>query len=108
MKESKPAQQRVGLALVAIAPLCWSTSGLFVRTIEADLPTMLFWRGIFSGAGILAFLVWRDRGEVWTKFKALSWPGLGVAAASAGSMVAGNASLRFTSVAASLSIYATL
>jgi drug/metabolite transporter (DMT)-like permease len=42
------------------------------------------------------------------KLKALSWPGLGVAVASAASMVAGNASLRFTSVADSLSIYATL
>src|SRR2546430_700972 len=104
MNSSEPAQHRVGLALVVMAALCWSTSGLFVRTIEADLPTMLFWRGIFSGAGIMTFFIWRDRNNAWAKLKALGLPGLGVAFASAASMVAGNSSLRFTSAADSLSI----
>ena len=35
-----PAQHRLGLALVAVAALFWSTSGIFVRLISADLMTM--------------------------------------------------------------------
>ena len=35
-----------------LAALSWSTSGLFVRMISADLMTTLFLRGLFSGTAV--------------------------------------------------------
>lgn len=51
------SQHRLGLILVALSTLAWSTSGLFARAITQDLITTLIWRGLFAGAGMLVVLV---------------------------------------------------
>ena len=53
MTSAERRHHRLGLALVACAALCWSSAGVFTRVIGADLMTMLFWRGLFSGAGVM-------------------------------------------------------
>ena len=53
MTAAEQQQHRLGLTLVAMAALAWSSSGLFIRLITADLMTVLFWRGIFSGSARL-------------------------------------------------------
>lgn len=108
MTSSEAKQHRAGLIMVAGAALCWSTSGLFVRTIEADLPTMLFWRGLFSGAGVMTFFFWREGLRSWAILRSLRWPAFAVAIASAISMISGNGAMRFTSIADALVIYATV
>ena len=45
-------QYRLGVIYVALSALAWSTSGLFVRAIHADLMTIVFCRGIVSGLGV--------------------------------------------------------
>ena len=48
MTAAEQKNHRLGLALVALAALAWSSSGLFTRLISADLMTMLFWRGLLD------------------------------------------------------------
>jgi drug/metabolite transporter (DMT)-like permease len=101
-------QHRIGLILAASAALCWSTSGLFVRGISADLMTMLFWRGLFSGSVVFALFFFIERGRSIAVLRTLGWPALGVALLSAMSMIAGISALRFTTVADAMVIYATV
>ena len=42
----------IGVILVIIAALSWSTAGLFTRIVTTDLPTTLFWRSVFGGAAV--------------------------------------------------------
>jgi drug/metabolite transporter (DMT)-like permease len=101
-------QHRVGLSLVACAALAWSSSGLFTRAISADLMTMLFWRGLFSGSAVfICFLVMEGRGAL-PALKNLRWPSLAVAVLSAGGMITGIGSLRYGSVSDAMVIYATV
>ena len=101
-------QHRIGLLLAAGAALCWSTSGLFVRGISADLMTLLFWRGLFSGSAVFALFFFIERGGSFTVLRSLGWQTLGVALLSALSMIAGISALRFTTVADAMVIYATV
>src|SRR3954469_9716205 len=50
-------QHRVGIALVVAAAVAWSTAPLFTRLLHYDSWTILFWRGLFGGGCIAAFLV---------------------------------------------------
>lgn len=102
------SQHRLGLGLVALAALSWSSSGVFARVIGADLLTMLFWRGLFSGLAVFTVFVIMERGRVFAILRRLSWPSLGVAALSSLSMITGIGALRYGSVADAMVIYATV
>jgi len=108
MTSAEAHHNRAGLIMVALAALCWSTGGLFVRTIETDLATMLFWRGLFSGAAVMAFFFYLEGRNGWGVLRRLRWPALAVALASAMSMICGIGALQYTSVADALVIYATV
>lgn len=108
MTAAEQKNHRLGLMLVAAAAMAWSSSGVFVRLIEADLFTMLFWRGLFSGAGVFAVFVIMEREKTFAVLRTLRWPTLAVALLSATGMITGIGSLRFTSVADAMVIYATV
>jgi drug/metabolite transporter (DMT)-like permease len=103
-----PRQHRLGLMLAALAALAWSSSGIFVRLITADLMTMLFWRGVFSGASVMTLFFAMEGRRGFAILARLRWPAYVVMVASATCMVAGIGSLRFTTVAEALIIYATV
>ena len=100
--------KRAGLIMVALAALCWSSGGLFVRAIEADLATMLFWRGLFSGTAVMAFFFYLEGRRGFAILRHLRWPAFAVAVASAISMITGIGALQYTSIADALVIYATV
>jgi drug/metabolite transporter (DMT)-like permease len=50
-------QHRTGIMLVVAAAIAWSTAPLFTRLLHYDSWTILFWRGLFGGCFIAAFLV---------------------------------------------------
>jgi drug/metabolite transporter (DMT)-like permease len=50
-------QHRTGIALVVAAAIAWSTAPLFTRLLHYDSWTILFWRGLFGGGFIAAFLI---------------------------------------------------
>ncbi|MGE3832263.1 MAG: DMT family transporter [Parvibaculaceae bacterium] len=108
MTDGPARDHRLGLALCALAALFWSTGGIFIRTITADLMTMLFWRGLFSGAAVLAVLLIMEGRAIWPILRALRWPALAVCVFSAMSMICGIGSMRFTTIAEALIIYATV
>src|SRR5882724_5362515 len=51
------SQRRTGIALVTAAAVAWSTAPFFTRLLIFDSWTILFWRGLFGGGLITAFLV---------------------------------------------------
>jgi drug/metabolite transporter (DMT)-like permease len=95
------------LILAGSAALAWSTSALFTRLISADLMTMLFWRGIFSGLATAAVFFALERNHAFFKLRQLRWPALAVAVLCALSMISGIGSLRFANAADVMVIYAT-
>ncbi len=107
MATFSPAQHRIGLVLVACAALAWSQAGIFTRLISADLATMLFWRGLFAGAGVFLFHCILEKRFAVNDFGKLGWPGWAVCALSALAMICGIGALRFTAVADAMVIYAT-
>jgi drug/metabolite transporter (DMT)-like permease len=108
MTPAEHRQHRIGLLLVAGAALAWSTSALFVRNISADLMTMLFWRGLFSGTGVFALFLLMEGRTAFKVLRSLRWPTLAVAVLSAAAMITGISSLRFTTAADAMVIYATV
>ncbi len=108
MNAEHAAQHRLGLLLVATAALFWSTSGIFVRLISADLMTMLFWRGVFSGSGVMLVYLLMEGKSGLARLWPLPLPVFAVAACSAMGMITGIGSMRYTTVAEALIIYATV
>ena len=49
-----------GRVLVALSVLAWSTAGIFTKGVEADVWTVLLWRGLLAGGVMSAWLVWRQ------------------------------------------------
>jgi drug/metabolite transporter (DMT)-like permease len=102
------SSHRLGLILTGMAALSWSSAGVFTRLISADLMTMLFWRGLFSGTAIFLVFLFLERGKACREFLRMGWPGLFVALLSATGMVTGIGSIRYGSVADAMVIYATV
>lgn len=99
---------RLGLALVLFSTVAWSTAGYFVRLIDLDSWTMLFWRGIFGALTGAAFVLARERGRFVAAFAGMGRAGVTFSVISALGMTAYLSSLRLTSVAHVAIIYATL
>lgn len=101
------AARSAGSLAVAVAAIAFSTAGLFTRLIAADVWTMLFWRGLFGGLLILAYIVWRERANTGAAFAAVGRAGLVTASCSTVATICFVAALRETTVADVTIIYAT-
>ena len=98
---------RIGVLLMVVSAVAFSTAGFFTRLITLDAPALLFWRGIFSGLTIAAFVAWRQRGGWVATVRAMGWPGLALTAIGSIAMISFVWSLRLSSVAEVSIIYAT-
>lgn len=103
----KSAEYRLGLLLITISAVAWSTAGLFTRLIPLDSWTMLVWRGIFGALGIAVVILVMERRNAVASFQQMNWPSWLYAAFGALAMVFYITSLRHTSVAHVAVIYAT-
>jgi drug/metabolite transporter (DMT)-like permease len=99
--------QSAGAVIVALAAVAFSTAGLFTRLITVDVWTMLFWRGLFGGLLVLAFILWRERSGTGRAFAGIGRAGLVVAACSTIATICFIAALRATTVADVTLVYAT-
>ncbi|MCW1918701.1 DMT family transporter [Rhodobacter sp. KR11] len=102
------SDHRLGLILIAVSTLSWSTAGLFTRAITEDLFTTLVWRGVFGTAGLLAVLLWRDGVKGLRDFGRLGRAGWAYAAISGLGMYAYIGALRMSSIAHVSIIYASV
>ena len=102
------ARYRLGFILVTISAVAWSTTGFFTRLIPHDSATLLFWRGLFGGLGILAFIVWQERKGTARSFWAMGRPAWAFALVSAFGMLCFITSFQLTTVAHVAIIYATV
>lgn len=75
--DDSAAARRKGVLLMVGAGLCWSTGGLFVRSVAmADAWEIVLWRSVFMAAFLFAVLAAWHRGRVWSKIAAVGLPGL--------------------------------
>ena len=59
------------------AGLCWSTGGIFVRSVAmTDAWEIVLWRSVFMAAFLFAVLAWWHRGALWSKIAAVGAAGL--------------------------------
>jgi drug/metabolite transporter (DMT)-like permease len=108
VRGSTASQHRLGLLLVSVSALAWSLAGFFNRLINLDSWTMIAWRGLFGGVGILIFMLVRERRDFFVAFRRMGRPGLAFIALSTLGMTAFLTSLERTTVAHVAIIYATV
>lgn len=97
----------LGSLLIATSAAAFSTAGLFTGLIAADVWTILFWRGVFGGLFIGAYIAWRHRAATVGAFRSIGRPGLVAAACSTVATICFVHALRRTTVADVTIIYAT-
>jgi len=107
MQDGQLAQARYGSVLVAAAAVAFSTTGYFTRLIRLDVPTLLFWQGIFGGLLMLGCISLMYRGETITAFRTMGRSGIAIAILMALATVCYVVALRLTTVADVMSIAAT-
>lgn len=109
---SRPAAETrsdylLGVVLVVLGTIAFSSAGFFIRLIGQDVATVLFWRGIFSALAIGSYITWREGRGTWRAFRDMGSAGLAVAVLSTASMASFVASLQFTTVANNSIIFGT-
>jgi drug/metabolite transporter (DMT)-like permease len=101
-------RHRAGVMLMLASTLAFSTAGFFSRAISLEAPAMMFWRGVFSGLTIGAFVAWERRGRLRATLAGMGTPELILAVLGATAMISFLWALRLSSVAEVSVIYATL
>jgi len=103
----REAARSAGALIVAIAAVAFSTAGLFTRLIAVAVWTMLFWRGVFGGLLIAAWIVWQERSATLSAFARMGRTGVLTATCSTVGTICFISALRATTVADVAVIYAT-
>ena len=85
----------------------YSTAGYFTRLIELDIPTVLFWRGLYAGLFMSVCIVLLHGKETVASVRNIGLPGLLAAILSAAATVCYLNALRLTTVAEVMAINAT-
>lgn len=95
-----PRLHRRAILFMVIAPLCWSSGGLFVRMLSfSDAYEIVFWRSLFMAAFVAATLAILHGRATPAAVRGVGWPGLLSAAFLAGQFFLFIASLTRTTVA---------
>lgn len=97
-----------GIYLVAASAVLWSTAGLFVRMADMDVWSMVAWRSAFTFLTLGAFLLLRNKIIRQRSSMSFGLPGVAACLVSAIAAITYIASLRWTTVANVMTIYATL
>jgi drug/metabolite transporter (DMT)-like permease len=108
MKTMEAKGHRLGVALVTLSAVIWSTAGFFTRLIAADTWTLLFWRSAFGALFLLAALIRQEGAGAVRAVGSIGWPGWAVALLSTGIILTYLSALRLTAVADVMIIQATL
>ena len=99
------SQYGLGVMLVVVSAITFSTAGLFSKGVSAAPWDIIFWRGVFS-AGFTTLWVWY-RGQVRDNFAKMGISGIAVAIVGALGTAAFIAAFKLTTIANVSMIYAT-
>jgi len=94
----------VGVSLILVSAAVFSSAGLFVKGVEADAWSIIFWRGLSAVVITSIFVLWR--GNRQKEFQKMGWSGLAAAVVGASGTIAFIPSFKFTSIANVSLIYA--
>jgi drug/metabolite transporter (DMT)-like permease len=98
----------LGTLLIIGSAVAYSLSGYFTRLITLDVWTLLFWRGIFGGLFIGAYVAWRHRNNLLGTIRAIGVAGFGVTLLSTIATICFINALRLAPVADVMTIHAAL
>ncbi|KQV39624.1 hypothetical protein ASE23_19050 [Rhizobium sp. Root73] len=98
----------LGTLLIIGSAVAYSLSGYFTRLITLDVWTVLFWRGIFGGLFIGAYVAWWYRKGLWEAIRAIGAPGLWVMMLSTLATICFINALRLAPVADVMTIHAAI
>ncbi len=100
--------RRIGTLLIVGSAIAYSLSGYFTRLITLDVWTVLFWRGIFGGLFIGAYVAWRNRQDLQGAVMAMGMAGLWVTLLSTLATICFINALRLAPVADVMTIHAAI
>ena len=98
------SEYTVGVALVVIAAITYSTAGLFTKGVEAGAWEVIFWRGLFAGALTTVWTI--KRGAFRDNFFRMGHSGWAVAVVGASGTAAFIPAFKLTTIANVSLIYA--
>lgn len=99
----------VGVALVTMATLMWSSAGLFMRSLDLDLATIQVWRALFGALSLFLIILGEHGRRAPQAIASIGPVGFLVAVPlSAISMLAFVVALKLTTVANVMIVYATV
>ncbi len=98
----------VGMVLVVLSAIAWSSAGFFARVAPVDIWIVLFWRSLFGGLSIVALAMIQRRGFAVDWRRAFTPSGIAMMALNIIGMVSFVYALQNTTIANVTVIYATL
>jgi DME family drug/metabolite transporter len=98
----------LGMILVVVSAVAWSTAGFFARVAPVDIWTVLFWRSLFGGLSIVALAMIQKRSLVIEWRRAFVPAGIAMMALNIVGMMSFVYALQNTTIANVTVIYATL
>lgn len=96
--------RRLGIAIVLVSAVMWSTAGLFVRMADLDIWSIVGWRSLFSALTLGAWIALRPRGPAME----FGLPGAVSTLISTVAAICYIVSLSWTTVANVMTVYAAL
>ncbi len=96
----------LGVILVLISALVFSSAGLFVKGVAADAWAILFWRGLSATVFTSLYVFWR--GQVKREFRDMGLAGISAAVVGAMATIAFIPAFKHTSIANVSLIYAAV
>lgn len=103
-----PGNRVIGIAFVAISAVLWSTAGLFVRMADLDAWTVLGWRSLFSALFLFLIFAFRGGRHGAAVAATANAPGVFLVVSSIAATICYVFSLKLTTVANVMTVYATL
>jgi drug/metabolite transporter (DMT)-like permease len=105
---SRIGDRPVGIALVAMSAVLWSTAGLFVRMAHLDAWTVLGWRSLFSMLFLWLVFFLRGGGRRAAVAATMNGAGVFLVVSTIAATICYVFSLKLTTVANVMTVYATL
>lgn len=98
----------IGMVLVLLSAVAWSTSGFFARVVPVDIWTVLSWRSLFGFLSIVALAMIERKRLTFDWQRAFTPPGIALMLLNATGMTGFVYALQNTTIANVTVIYATL